>query len=144
MSILGQIIHVIESEMWRKNTEIFPFSHDIHFKAELYHHIYCYLWKTSVRIILDCINIYLDPQWIVSQEVFQLKILNWSALLPLLSLHTSRAGKRGQELWELLRSTCLEVLIKKYLFWKAWKIFTKTLVVGSGFDTIARPVTVLK
>ena len=63
-------------------------------KAELYRYIYI----VSVRIILDCISVFLDPQCIVSQEDFQHKTLNRSTLLPLLSLHTSRSGKREQEL----------------------------------------------
>ena len=51
---------------------------------------------TSVRLILDCINVFLDPQCIITQEDFQHK-----TLLPLLSIHKSRAGKRGEELREL-------------------------------------------
>ena len=47
----------------------------------------------AVRVI-----VFLDPQCFGSQEVFQHKTLNWSTLLFLLSLHTSRAEKRGQEL----------------------------------------------
>ena len=38
---------------------------------------------------------------IVSWKDFKDKILNWSTLLPLLLLHTYRAGKRGQQLREL-------------------------------------------
>ena len=51
--------------------------------------------------------------------------------------------------WELrivfkFRSSHLEVLHKKYLFWKFWKIFTKTPVVGFCFNKIARPVSLNK
>ena len=41
-------------------------------------------------------------------------------------------------------SSCPGVLDKKYLFWKVWNVFTKTLVVGFCFNKIARPVTILK
>ena len=47
--------------------------------------------------MLDNINVFLDTQCIVSQEDFQHKILNWSTVFPLFSLHTSSVGKRGQE-----------------------------------------------
>ena len=50
---------------------------------------------------MDCIKVFLDPQYIVSHEDFQQKILNWSALLSLLSLYTIRTGKREQEPSEL-------------------------------------------
>ena len=42
------------------------------------------------------------------------------------------------------RSSRLETCyIKKYAFWKFWKVFLKTLVVGSCFNETAGPVTVL-
>ena len=81
----------------------FPFSHDIILKQN-YIVIFTSLSLINIcqnYIGLDCINVSLDPQCIVSQEDFQHKIVIWSILLPLLSLHTSRAGKRKQELWEL-------------------------------------------
>ena len=60
-------------------------------------YLYHYLWQTSVRIILDCINVFLDPECIASLEDFQHKTLK--TLVPLLYVDTSRTGKR--ELWEL-------------------------------------------
>ena len=52
--------------------------------------------------MLDCINLFLDPQYIEgSVQYVQHKILSWLTLLPLLSLHASGAGKRGRELSEL-------------------------------------------
>ena len=52
--------------------------------------------------MLDCINLFLDPQYIKgSVQYVQHKTLYWLTLLPLLSLHTSRARKRGRELSEL-------------------------------------------
>ena len=45
--------------------------------------------------MLDCINVFLVPQYIVSQEDLQHKILNLSTLDPLSSpYHRRRAGKR--------------------------------------------------
>ena len=70
-----------------------------HFKGELNRYIYVAIFGKHVRIILDCLNVFLDPQYMVSQEDFQPKILNWSTLLPLLSLYINMARKRGQELW---------------------------------------------
>ena len=90
---------------------------------------------------------FLDPQCTVSQEDFQHKIPNWSTLLPLLSLHTSRAVKRGWKKMRIVyrfRSSRLEVLHKKYLFWRFWKAFTKTPEEGSCYNKIARPATILK
>ena len=103
-----------------------------------------------VNICRKCIGLYLcvkDPQCIVSQEDFQHKILNWSTLLFLLSLHNSKEGNRGAATTRIVynfRSSRLEVLHKKYMFWKFWKVVTKTPVVGSCFNKIARPATVLK
>ena len=70
----------------------FPFSHDIILKQN---YIIISIPLSLVNIYHNytgCINVFLDPQCIISQEDFQHKILNWSTLLPLLSLHTSRAG----------------------------------------------------
>ena len=61
-------------------------------------------------MILDCITMFVDPQFIGSQEDFQNEILNWSILLPFLSLHTSRAGKMGQELAAVHGMTVLQIL----------------------------------
>ena len=57
-----------EEKTWKSS-----FLTRLYFKTELYR----YLWQTSVRIILDCINLFLDSHCIVSQEDFQNKILNW-------------------------------------------------------------------
>ena len=60
--------------------------------------------KLTIKTTEQCqrrINVFLDPQCIVIQEDLQQNILNRSTFLPLLSLHTTRARKRGQELWEL-------------------------------------------
>ena len=48
-----------------------------HFKEDLYRYIYIVIFVNIIRIILDCINVFLDPQCIVSQEDFQHKTLNW-------------------------------------------------------------------
>ena len=70
------------------------------------------------------------------------KILNWSTLF-LLSLYTSRAGKKRQELWELsiisesavqrcnIKNNCSED------FWKFSRIHR------SCFNKITRPLTIL-
>ena len=78
------------------------FSHDI--ILEQNYIVVTFISLSLVNICQKCIILYLcfkDPQCIVSQEDFQHNILNWSTLLPLLSLHKSREGNRGQELREL-------------------------------------------
>ena len=70
-------------------------------KVELYRFIYIVIFGKHLSELYWIVLMFLDPQCIVSQEDLQQKILDWSTLLPLLSLHTSRVGKRGQELWEL-------------------------------------------
>ena len=97
--------------------------------------------------VLQDLNAFLDPQCIISQLDFQHKILNWSTLFPLLSLHASK----GREEWAgttkivcKFRSRHLEMLNEKHLFWKFRGFFTKTAVFGSCFKKNARPVTVLK
>ena len=71
-----------------------------HFKAELYCYIYIVVFGKHL-LELHWTVLSLGPQCIVSQEDFQHKTLTWSNLLPLLFLHTSRAGKRRQELRRL-------------------------------------------
>ena len=84
---------------------------------------------------------FLDSQCIVNQEDSEHKILNWSTLLPLWSLHTCRVGKMGT--WPMriiykFRSSRLELLHEKVLFLKFWKVFSKTAMVGSCFNNIAK------
>ena len=60
----------------KKEYRNFPFSHDTVLKQN---HIVIFISLSlviSVRIILGCINVFLDPQCIVSQEDLQHKILN--------------------------------------------------------------------
>ena len=86
--------------MYEEKGRKFPFLARHCFKAELY--CYIFIFPKHVRIMLDCINLFLDPQYIEgSVQYVQHKILSWLTLLPLLSLHASRAGKRGRELSEL-------------------------------------------
>ena len=40
-----------------------------------------------------------------------------------------------------LRGSCLEVLHKKYLFRRCWKVFMKAPAVASCFNKMAKPVT---
>ena len=80
--------HVIESELMKKEYGNVPFSQDIILK---WNHIVIFISLSLVNTritILDCIDVILDPQCIVSQEDFQHKF----------------------------RSVGLEVLYKKYLF----------------------------
>ena len=80
----------------------FSFSHDIILKQNYI--VVTFISLSLVNICQKCIGLYLcfkDPQCVVSQEDFQHKILNLSTFLPLLSLHKSREGNRGQELREL-------------------------------------------
>ena len=61
-------------------------------KAELYGFIYIIFHK-HLSDLQWIILMFLDPECIVNQEDFQHKILNWSNLLPLLSLQTSGGAK---------------------------------------------------
>ena len=63
--------------------------------AELHRYIYIAIFGKHLSELYWIVLMFLDPQCIVSLEDFQHKILNSSTFLPLLSLHTSRAGKRG-------------------------------------------------
>ena len=102
-SILQQEIHgrkfMSLSEKYEEKVQKFSFLARYQVKTEL-HHLFIFISFifTSVKIILDCIIVFLDPQCIVSKEDVQHKVQNWSTLLPLLSLHASRAGKKGQKL----------------------------------------------
>ena len=83
----------------------FSFSHDIILKHNYI--VVTFISLSLVNLCQKCSGLYLcfkDPQCIVSQEDFQHKILNWSTLLPLLSLHKSRdeIGGRNYE-------NCLEL-----------------------------------
>ena len=72
--------------------------------AELYRYVYIVIFGKHLSQLYWIVLKFLDLQWIVSQEDFQNKILNWSILQPFspaLSQQTSRARKRGQKLWEL-------------------------------------------
>ena len=71
------------------------------FKVELHCYIYIVISGKHESELHWIVLTFLDPQCIVSQEDFQHKILNWSTLVSLLSLYTSRTEKRGQELWKL-------------------------------------------
>ena len=82
------------SQKYEERVQKFSFFARHHLKVELHRYIYIVI---SGKHLLDCISVYLDPRCIVSLEDFQHKILNWSTL-PLMSLHKSRAGKRGLEL----------------------------------------------
>ena len=92
--------------------------------------------------VLQELNVFLDSQCIVSQLDFQHKILNWSALLPLLSLHASK----GREEWagttkivSKFRSRQLEILNEKHL-----EISRKGTAVESYFSTVTDMVFFLK
>ena len=63
-------------------------------------YIYIVIFGKHLSELFWILLMFLETQCIVSQEDLQHKILNWSNLLPLLSLHTSRA-ERGPELSEL-------------------------------------------
>ena len=91
------------------------------FYAVISFDLFRYLWQTSVKIILDCTNVFLGRQSIVSQEKFQHKI----------SCPYIQVGQeRGSKIYKF-RSSRLEVLHKKSLLWKFWKMFAKTPAVGS-------------
>ena len=95
--ILGQGIHVAEWSL-KKEYGNFPFSHDIILKQN---YIVKFISLSLVNTCQNYIRLFLDLQFIVNQEKFQHKILNWWTFLSLLSLHTSMAEKKGQEVWEL-------------------------------------------
>ena len=61
------------SKVYEQRVLTLPFL-ALHFKAEF--NLHRYLLQATVRIILDCMNVFLDRQYIVRQEDFQHKILN--------------------------------------------------------------------
>ena len=68
------------SQKYEKRLRKFLFLAQHHFKAELYRYIFIVIFgKTSVRIILDSINVFLDLQCIVSQEDFQISVFSLNA-----------------------------------------------------------------
>ena len=67
-------------------------------KVELYSFIYIVIFGKHLSELYWIVLMFLNPQCIVSQKDLQQKIVDWSTLHPLLSLHTSRVGKRVQEL----------------------------------------------
>ena len=91
------------SQKYEKRVRKFSFLARHHFKAELYCYTYIVIFGKQLSELYWIVLMFLDPQSIVnvSQEDSQHKILNWSILLPLFSLHKSRAGKREHKLWEL-------------------------------------------
>ena len=94
---------------------------------------------------MDCINVFLDPQCIVSHEDFQRKILKYNPPTSLVA--TFKKGRKNVSNYEnylSIQKQRLEVLHKKYLFWKFWNIFTTVPVVVSCFNKITKTVTVLK
>ena len=67
--------------MYEEKGRKFPFLARHCFKAELY--CYIFIFPKHVRIMLDCINLFLDPQYIEgSVQYVQHKILSWLTLLP--------------------------------------------------------------
>ena len=100
---------------------------------------------TVIFISLSLINIcqnFIGLYWCFSRFSihcsyvdFQHKILNWSC---------KQGRKEGTGTMRFVYKFSLEVSHEKYLFWKFWKFFTKTPVLGSCFNKIARPVTALK
>ena len=68
VSVVGDSCHWVRS--MKREYRNFPFSHSIILKQNyIVIFISLPLWK-SVRIMLDYINVFLDPQYIVSQEDF--------------------------------------------------------------------------
>ena len=68
VSVVGNSCHWVRS--MKREYRNFPFLHNIILKQNyIVTFILLPLWK-SVRIILDYINVFLDPQYIVSQEDF--------------------------------------------------------------------------
>ena len=87
------------SQKYEERVRKFSFLARHHFKAELYRYICIVIFgKHLSELYFIVIDVFLYPQCIVSQEDFQHEILNWSALLFLLFLHTSRIGKSGHKL----------------------------------------------
>ena len=89
------------SQRYEERVQKFSFFARHHFKAELYHYIYIVIFGKYLSelywIVLMCFRI-LNALLARMTSI----IKSWTdQLLPLLALHTSRPGKRAQELWEL-------------------------------------------
>ena len=101
------------SKVYEQRVLTLPFL-ALHFQAEF--NLHRYLLQATVRIILDCMNVFLDRQYIVRQEDFQHKILNQSSLLPLLAPAYKFDRQEGVETMRIVykfKSGRSEVLYKK-------------------------------
>ena len=75
------------SQKYQEKIQNFSFLARHNFKTESCRYIHIVIFGKILS------KLFLDPQCIIGKEDFQHKILNWSNLLPSLSLHTSRARK---------------------------------------------------
>ena len=87
MSLSQNIVRSI-----KKVYENCPFSHDIILKQSYIVMLISFSLVNICQNYIGLFTVFLDPQYIVSQEEFQHKILSWSTLLPHLYLHTIRGS----------------------------------------------------
>ena len=139
----GNSCHWVRS-MKRKYRNL-PLSHDIILKLN---YTVIFISLSLVNICQNYIGLYLSVSRSSVHCYQEGNIKSWTGQPSSPSCPYIKVGrKEGAETMRIaykFRSSLLEVLYKKYLFRKVWKVFTETPVMGSCFNKIARLVTVLK